>query len=92
MFFLWEKIRQEQLRNIKPENFKPDPHLFCKKTNKPCDIKNKAFIWLNYAKELKINGNYALLKESVLKCKNCPSANITFTDKRTGSGNKKCRK
>ena len=78
--FLMGKDPIGTVENIKPENFEPDPHLFCKKTNKPCDIKNKAFIWLNYAKELKINGNYALLKESVLKCKNCPSANITFTD------------
>lgn len=57
-------------KDISPENFEPDPILYCKITGEPCKIKEMAQEWTNTSEKLLVNGQKALLKESKLLCAN----------------------
>ena len=59
----------------------PENNLYCKKTGRLCEI-NKAVAkkrW-KHASTIKIIGEDALLKGSILECSICPEADIKFTD------------
>ena len=66
--------------HISRENFEPLPNLYCKKTGDLCKIKNKAFCWENISYEVIINGANGLVKNSVLKCMEDMSVEITVID------------
>ncbi len=67
--------------DINDENFIPENNLYCKKTGRLCEI-NKAVAkkrW-KHASTIKIIGEDALLKGSILECSICPEVDIKFTD------------
>ena len=66
--------------HISRKNFEPLPNLYCKKTGDLCKIKDKAFCWENYSYEVIINGSNGLIKDSVLKCMEDMSVEITVID------------
>ena len=71
--------------DINDENFIPENNLYCKKTGRLCEI-NKAVAkkrW-KHASTIKIIGEDALLKGSILECSICPEADIKFTDNGQG--------
>ena len=71
--------------DINDENFIPENNLYCKKTGRLCEI-NKAVAkkrW-KHASTIKIIGEDALLKGSILECSICPEVDIKFTDNGQG--------